>query len=87
MVKEKIDYERELAEAERQSAESLKVLQQHGFVVDTADWLTIKRYAEKYGVSQQVVVNWLNRGVVPADCTMILPEFNNIRLVKYRPYR
>lgn len=87
MVQEQIDFDKELAEAERQSAESIKVLQQHGFVVDTAEWLTIKRYAQKYGVSQQVVVNWINRGVVPADCTMILQEFNDMRLVKDQPYR
>ncbi|MCY7356348.1 MAG: hypothetical protein LH609_02570 [Rudanella sp.] len=87
MIREQINFAKELAEAERQSAESLKVLQQHGFVVDTAEWLTIKRYAEKYGVSQQVVVNWLNRGVVPADCTMVLHEFNDMRLVKDQSYR
>ena len=87
MVHEEIDFARDLAEAERQSVESLKVLQAHGFVVDTTQWLTIKRYAERYEVSQQVVVNWINRGVIPADCVLTLPEFNDMRLVKNQPYR
>lgn len=87
MVQQQIDFSKELVEAEQQSAESLKVLQQHGFVVDTAEWLTIKRYADKYGVSQQVVVNWINREVIPANCTMVLHEFNDMRLVKDKPYR
>lgn len=87
MVHEKIDFDKELADAQRETAESLKILTQHGFVLDTAQWLTIKRYAEKYSVSQQVVVNWIGRGVIPADSTMVLPELNDIRLVKDQPYK
>lgn len=87
MIAQDIDFDRELAEAEQQSAESLKIATQHGFVVDTAEWMTIKRYAEKYSVSQQVVVNWIGRGVIPSSCLMILPEFNDMRLVKDQSYR
>ncbi|QDK82853.1 hypothetical protein EXU85_31300 [Spirosoma sp. KCTC 42546] len=87
MVHEKIDFDKELADAERETAESLKILTQHGFVLDTTQWLTIKRYAEKYSVSQQVVVNWINRGIIPADSTMVLAELNDIRLVKDQPYK
>lgn len=87
MVKETIDFDRELAKAHQQHEESLKIATQHGFVLDTTEWLTIKRYAEKYGVSQQVVVNWINRGIVPADCTMILHEFNDMRLIKDQAYK
>ncbi len=87
MVHEQIDFAKELADVQWQSAESLKILQAAGFVVDTADWLTIKRYGEKYGVTQQVVVNWINRGVVPTACMMTLPEFNDMRLVKNQVYR
>ena len=56
-------------------------------MLDTTKWLTFARYAKKYGVSQQVVVNWINRGVVPADCVQDIPELNNIRLIKDQPYR
>ncbi|MBD2755756.1 hypothetical protein [Spirosoma validum] len=76
-----------LNEFRRQGDESLTLLTQNGFVVDTAQWLTIKRYAEKYNVSTQVVTNWISRGTIPTDSTMILAELNNIRLVKDQPYR
>lgn len=83
----KIDFNAELAEIQRQSEESLKILTEHGFVLDTTEWLTIARYAKKYDVSQQVVVNWISRGIVPADCLQEIPELNNIRLIKDRSYR
>lgn len=76
-----------LNEFRRQGDESLKLLTQHGFVVDTTKWLTIKRYAEKYNLSTQVVTNWISRGTIPADSTLVLPELNDIRLVKDQPYR
>jgi hypothetical protein len=76
-----------LNEFRRQGDESLKLLTQHGFVVDTTKWLTIKRYAEKYNLSTQVVTNWISRGIIPANSTMLLPELNDIRLVKDQPYR
>ena len=87
MVKETIDFDKELAEAQRESQESMKVLTRNGFVVDTAKWLTIKHYAGKYGVSQQVVVNWIGRGVIPPDCTLVVPELNDIRLIKDQPFK
>ncbi|GAB3223917.1 hypothetical protein [Spirosoma arcticum] len=83
----KINLDAETAEFRRQSEESLKILMEHGFVLDTTEWLTIARYAKKYGVSQQVVVNWINRDVVPADCVQEIAELNNIRLIKDQPYR
>lgn len=76
-----------IEESRRESDESLKILTAHGFVLDTSIWLTIKRYADKYNLSQQVVVNWINRGVIPADAVQDVPELNNIRLVKDQVYR
>lgn len=75
------------ADTQRQSEASLKILTKHGFVLDTTEWLTIKRYAEKHGISTQNVSNWIARGVIPADCVQDLPELNNLRLVKDQPYR
>lgn len=71
----------------KESEESLKILSQQGFVLDTSQWLTIKRYAERYGVSTQNVTNWISRGKIPADCVQDLPELNNLRLVKDQPYK
>ena len=87
MIQEKINFDRELAEAQNESTQPVKLLQENGFVVDTTEWLTIKRYAERYSLTTQVVTNWMARGVIPADCTMTLPELNDLRLVKNQPYR
>jgi hypothetical protein len=87
MIQEKINFDKELTNAQNESNQSLKLLQENGFVVDTTEWLTIKRYAERYGLTTQVVTNWMARGVIPADCTMTLPELNDLRLVKNQPYR
>lgn len=54
--------------------------------VNLDEWLTLKRYAERYGVSIQTVSNWVARGIIPADCTQVLPELNGLRLVKNQPY-
>lgn len=87
MIQEKIDFDRELTEAQNESTQSLKLLRENGFVVDTTEWLTIKRYAERYSLTTQVVTNWMARGIIPADCTITLPELNDLRLVKNQPYR
>lgn len=87
MIHEKVDFDRELAQAQQEATQSLKLLQENGFVIDTAEWLTIKRYADRYDLSTQVVTNWIARGIIPANCTMTLPELNDLRLVKNQAYR
>lgn len=87
MTTQPIDLGEELARFRRASNESIQLAREFGVVVDMAKWLTVKRYAEKYSVSTQVVTNWIARDIIPADCVMDLPELNNIRLVKDQPYR
>lgn len=87
-----IDLDDELRQAEAAFAASLAYLQTRGIqlpesLLDMSDWLTIKRYAEKYSVTTQVVTNWIARGVIPADCVKDVPELNALRLVKDQPYR
>ncbi len=84
---EKIDFDAELLNVQKQSEESLKIMMQHGFVIDTSEWLTIARYARKYNVSTNVVSNWIARGVIPADCVEELSVLNNIKMVKDQLYR
>jgi hypothetical protein len=82
----------ELERAEAELAATLSFLRAKGVklqgnLLDMSDWLTIKRYAEKYDLSTQVVTNWIARGVIPADCVKDVPELNDLRLVKDQPYR
>ncbi len=87
MITQQIDFAEKLARSEKESDRSIQLVREYGVVVDMTKWLTIKRYAEKYGLSTQVVTNWISRDIIPADCVMDLPEINNIRLVKDQPYR
>ena len=76
-----------LADIQARTEKTLKVITPLGFVLDTSDWLTIARYAKKYGISTQLVNKWIERGVIPADCVETLTELNNIKLVKDQLYR
>lgn len=87
MTIKQIDLEGDLARFRQESDASIRLARESGLSVDLTEWLTVKRYAERYGLTTQVVTNWMARGIIPTDCTMILPELNNIRLVKNQPYR
>jgi len=87
MTTKQIDLEGDLARFRQQSDASIQLARASGMHVDLTEWLTIKRYAERYDLTTQVVTNWIARGVVPADCTMTLPELNDLRLVRNQPYR
>jgi len=87
MTTDTIDFNKELADAQEQTAKLVAIATENGFVLDTRKWLTIKRYAEKYNLSTQVVTNWITRGTIPADNTMTVPELNDMRLVLDQPYK
>ena len=76
-----------MASFQRRSDAVIELSRAAGMTVNLTDWLTIKRYAERNGLTTQVVTNWIARGIIPADCTMVLPELNDIWLVKNRQYR
>lgn len=87
MNQEIIDFDKELADAQKKSATILKVAIENGFVPDTTVWLTVKDYAAKYSLSTQVVSDWISVGIVPEESTMVLPELNDIKLVKDQFYK
>ncbi|GAB3967123.1 hypothetical protein GCM10028806_08880 [Spirosoma terrae] len=92
MVSQKVDFDKELRDINEQTGASIAHLRSLGLklpdtILDMSDWLTIKRYAEKYNLSQQVVVNWIGRGVIPGDCVQVVPELNDMKLVKDRIYK
>lgn len=87
MVTEKVNPDAELATIKRQSEESLKLVKGPDFEVNLSEWLTITRYAKKYGLDSHVITNWIRRGTIPKDCVMEFTELNNIRLIKDQFYR
>lgn len=50
------------------------------------DWITVSDYAKQNNVSIARVNNWIGRGIVPADCFIIVPELNYLKLLKNQPY-
>ena len=82
------EIERLLAEADSALNEAKAYLISHGEVVDLAEWLTIKEYCNQFQIKNvETVVNWINRGIVPADHVRVVHEFNNIRLIKAVNYQ
>ncbi|GAB4001496.1 hypothetical protein GCM10028807_57780 [Spirosoma daeguense] len=84
--------ERAIQEAEAQLAASIAFIQSKGHtlpdhILDTTAWLTIKRYAEKYSLTINTVTNWIARGIIPAEAVRVVPELNDIRLVRDRAYK
>lgn len=84
--------EEELRQAEAELAATIAYVQSRGVklpdtLLDMAERLTIKRYAERHGLTTQVVTNWIARSIIPADCVRTVPELNDLRLVKDQPYR
>ncbi|ARK08898.1 hypothetical protein A6C57_00445 [Fibrella sp. ES10-3-2-2] len=83
-----IDFDQALQAAEAESAAAIALTTAAGLTVDLSQWITIKRYVEKYSLaSTHIVTNWIRRGVIPADAVMTLPELNDLRLIKDQVYR
>lgn len=82
-----VDFDKELTDAQKESAAILRVAIENGFVPDKTEWLTIKDYAAKYSLSAQVVADWISIGIIPEDSTMVLLELNDIRLIKDQFYK
>ncbi len=87
VTKQETDFNGDLARFRQESDAAIQLARESGVQVDLTQWLTIKRYAQRYGLTTQVVTNWMARGIIPAECMMSLPELNDLRLVKNQPYR
>ncbi len=76
-----------LRDIEEKTAATLKVITPLGFVMDTAEWLTIANYAKKYCTTTHVVTNWIRRGLIPEECVYTLSALNDLRMVKDQVYK
>ena len=58
-----------------------------GQIIDLSDWVTIKEYCKRFNIKNtETVINWINRGIIPAENIRIIEEFNNTRFIKAVPY-
>ncbi|SKB74605.1 hypothetical protein [Dyadobacter psychrophilus] len=82
------EIERLIAGADLAIKEATNYLISQGEVVDLAEWVTIKEYCNRFQIKNvETVVNWINRGIIPADNVRTIEEFNNTRLIKAVPYK
>ena len=81
------EIERVLSEAKAAIKEAQSYLISQGEVVDLSDWVTIKEYCNRFDIKNiETVLNWIKRGIVPAENVRTIEEFNNTRLIKAVPY-
>lgn len=77
-----------LSRADETIREARQILDQNGVTYNLGEWLTVKRYCEKFGIANtQTVTNWIARGIVPPENVVVLTELNDLRLIKAIEYR
>jgi hypothetical protein len=77
-----------IAEGQQILAETKSFLKLNGIEYQLHDWLTIKKYCERFQIEDtQVVTNWIRRGVIPAENVREIEELNGLRLIKAVSYR
>lgn len=77
-----------LADARSFRTEVEDYLKVNGVEYHLHDWLTIKKYCERFQIEDtHIVTNWIRRGVIPAENVREIEELNGLRLIKAVPYR
>lgn len=67
--------------------ETSEYLISQGHVLDMTEWVTINEYCRRFGIkSIQTVQNWIEQGIVPKDDTTIIEEYNNVQMLRAKPY-
>lgn len=79
----------QLLQATRETLEKAQnYLSKDGKIYELHDWVTVAEYCRLFNVpNTQTVSNWLKRGIIPAQDTVVIEELNNTRLIKAIPYQ
>jgi hypothetical protein len=87
----KVEYNSEFQLLMHESKEVLQTatdfLHHRGVDLKFDQWVTIKKYSEMFGLSTQVVTNWISRGVIPTQNIRVIEELNDLRLIKAVAYK
>lgn len=85
---EKVDVKKVLERSEALVSEAKSLLDEMGIEYKLDEWLTVKRYCERFGIKDtHVVTNWMRRGVIPAENIKEVEELNGLKLIKAVPYK
>ncbi len=58
-----------------------------GKILNLDEWLTVKVYCQRFGISStNVVSNWIKRGVIPQENVIRVAELNNLKLIRAVKY-
>ncbi|PMD97428.1 hypothetical protein BWI97_07295 [Siphonobacter sp. BAB-5405] len=58
-----------------------------GKIYPLTEWLTVSRYQKAYGIDNiQTVYNWIKRGIIPEEDVVIIPELNDLKLIRNKRY-
>lgn len=85
---EKTEFQNRLEKTDRLIEEARTYLLSQGEVFDiTTEWVTIKEYGKRFGIENtQTITNWIRRGIIPQEDVHIIPEFNDIRMIRAKKY-
>jgi hypothetical protein len=50
------------------------------------DWMTLSDYCKKYNIKPSRLSNWIERGVVPDQSIIVIPELNGLKLIKNQAF-
>jgi hypothetical protein len=77
-----------LSAAKKTLTEAQNYLSKDGKIYELNDWVTVAEYCKRFHIANtQTVSNWIKRGVIPTENTIVIEEYNNIRLIKAVPYQ
>ncbi|WP_367915134.1 hypothetical protein [Leadbetterella sp. DM7] len=87
-VIENTGLERALERAEVVAERAKALLDEAGIAYKLDEWLTVKRYCERFNIKDtQLVTNWIRRGVIPPENVKEIKELNGLKLIKAAPYK
>lgn len=87
-VIESTELERALERAKTVADHAKALLDEAGIAYKLDEWLTVKRYCERFDIKDtQLVTNWIRRGVIPPENVKEIKELNGLKLIKAIPYR
>ncbi|MFN8343440.1 MAG: hypothetical protein U0X91_00455 [Spirosomataceae bacterium] len=67
--------------------EAIAYLKGKGIDFQPGQWLTIKRYCNRFGIADpQTVIDRIEKGVIPPENVHIIKEYHHTVMVKAVPY-
>jgi hypothetical protein len=80
--------EKTIKKSDKVAENAMLLLDEMGVEYSLDEWLTVKKYCEKFGLANTMVVtNWINRGIIPSENIKIIDELNGLKLVKAVAYK